>query len=1019
MTATSKIAVITGASAGVGRETVRVFAQNGYDVAVIARGDAGLAAAAREVEAFGQRSLALAVDVADFAEVDNAAARIEAELGPIDVWVNNAMTTVFSPLADVAPDDFERALRVTFLGQVWGTMAALQRMRARDAGSIINVGSALAFVGIPLQSAYCASKFACRGFFEATRAELLHDHSGVSLSMVHLPAMNTPQFDWCETTMPTHPQPVPPIYQPEVAARAIFATAVDHKRSRIVGSWNKMLVVMDSFFPGLGNHFASLGAWDSQLTKQPVAPDRPSNLRAPADHERDYGGHGIFDHKARGVKDPSFLITLPKIALTYARALALTLREMADVRRRAEQHRVPHRQATADPHDVDESSKGPDDHGAQDTPAPVESPAEGVESRDDQILDPDAFNAHAAEARRAERTSLDVLENEDEFLLRLFEGVAASRGPSVEDRYAYGNLAKEILRHLAIRQACLVNVGGAISLVPKLRATGTRMVERASERRELLDRVVKMARAVQPVSLREGQDFDHDFERLIEAVRLEVEWELATALPTIRSSRRQRGRAALPKRALRTPPRPDLPEHEGPAVVRARDDRLATAHDVRARRRLSPRLSGVAQYVARPAQNRPRSAPAKASPRSVVGMAPTRPERSDAEQKVAELLRTAKNSLGLSLTFLSRLDGEVQHLEVVESSLPFFHDGQSQPQATSLCQAILDGKLPSVIPNVAKLPDAKRLPAARFPMRIRSYVSVPVSLSDGTLYGTFCAAGFTADKELSKRDRALMEVLASAAATVIEPEVQERRRNEAVRERLEPMFNSDGLRVVLQPIVAFSDGMRVGAEALSRFPAEWNQPPDEVFGEAASIGFGVELELLAVRRALEQLSAISGYLSVNFSPSTLLDGRCAQLLDALPADRVVLELSEHDRVEDYEALTTVLAPYRAAGMRLAIDDVGAGFSSLRHILLTSPDVIKLDRSIVAGVAHDSVLLTLVTALVDFSHGASAAVVAEGVETKEDATVLRAAGVDCAQGWYFARPGTPDQLADSYRVDDLT
>lgn len=398
-------------------------------------------------------------------------------------------------------------------------------------------------------------------------------------------------------------------------------------------------------------------------------------------------------------------------------------------------------------------------------------------------------------------------------------------------------------------------------------------------------------------------------------------------------------------------------------------------------------------------------------------MAPTRPERSDTDQKVAELLRTAKNSLGLSLTFLSRMDGEVQHLEVVESSIPFFRDGQSQPQATSLCQAILDGKLPSVIPNVAKLPEAKRLPAARFP-HIRSYVSVPVSLSDGTLYGTFCAAGFTADNKLSKRDHALMEVLASAAATIIEPGVQERRRAGAIRDRLEPIFQSDALTIVLQPIVALSDGTRVGAEALSRFPSEWGMPPDVAFAEATSIGVGIELELLAVRCAVAQLSTFSGYLAINFSPQTLLDERCIALLTDLPVERIVLELSEHDRVEDYDVLAGALDPLRAKGMRLAIDDVGAGFSSLRHILLTTPDVIKLDRSIVAGVAADDVLLTLVQALVNFGHGTGAVVVAEGVETKVDAAVLRAADVDYAQGWYFARPGTVEQLADSYPVQDL-
>jgi EAL domain-containing protein (putative c-di-GMP-specific phosphodiesterase class I) len=398
-------------------------------------------------------------------------------------------------------------------------------------------------------------------------------------------------------------------------------------------------------------------------------------------------------------------------------------------------------------------------------------------------------------------------------------------------------------------------------------------------------------------------------------------------------------------------------------------------------------------------------------------MAPPRSERSDTDLKVAELLRTAKSSLGLSMTFLSRLDGETQHLEVVESSIPLFHDGQTQPQATSLCQAILDGKLPSVIPNVAKLPEAKRLPAARFP-RIRSYVSVPVSLSDGTLYGTFCAAGFTADKELSKRDEALMHVLASAAATLIEPGVQERRREAAIRERLEPIMSLGGPSIVLQPIIAFSDGIREGAEALSRFPAEWGTPPDVTFAEAASIGIGVELEIVAVRCAARLLEQISGYLSINFSPRTLLDPRCLELFDELPLERIVLELSEHDPIDDYEHLAQVLVPLRAKGLRLAIDDVGAGFSSLRHIVVTAPDMIKLDRSIVDGIAADPVLRTLVNALVDFGHGSGARVVAEGVETKDDAIALRSAGVDYAQGWYFARAGAADQLADSYEVDDL-
>ncbi len=389
--------------------------------------------------------------------------------------------------------------------------------------------------------------------------------------------------------------------------------------------------------------------------------------------------------------------------------------------------------------------------------------------------------------------------------------------------------------------------------------------------------------------------------------------------------------------------------------------------------------------------------------------------RSETDSRVAELLTVARDSLGLSLTFLSRLDGDTQHLEVVESSIPLFRDGQTQPQSTSFCQAILDGKLPAVIPNVAKLPEARRLPAARFP-RIRSYVSVPVTLSDGTLYGTFCAAGFMADNQLSKRDKALMDVLARAAATIIEPGIRQRRREADIRARLQPVMSAGGPTVVLQPIVALDSGLRVGAEALSRFPPDWGKAPDEVFAEAASIGAGTALELLAFRGAAAHLWSVDGYVAINFSPATLLNDQCRELLADLPADRVVVELSEHDPVGDYDQLSAAIAPLRDAGMRLAIDDVGAGFSSLRHIVVTAPDVIKLDRSIVAGVGADDVLRKLVRSLVEFGHGCGAQIVAEGVETASDAVRLRDLGVDYGQGWYFGRPGPREHLRSAYAVE---
>jgi EAL domain-containing protein (putative c-di-GMP-specific phosphodiesterase class I) len=385
--------------------------------------------------------------------------------------------------------------------------------------------------------------------------------------------------------------------------------------------------------------------------------------------------------------------------------------------------------------------------------------------------------------------------------------------------------------------------------------------------------------------------------------------------------------------------------------------------------------------------------------------------RSEAEQQVAELLRTAKSSLRLSVAFLSRLDGTTQHLEVVESSVPLlFREGVTQRQETTFCQAILDGKLPAVIPDVKAYPEAMRLPAARLP-RIRSFVSVPVVLSDGTLYGTFCAAGLTSDKELTTRDKSLMDVLAQAASVIIEPSVRESARQSEIEDRLAPIIAGGGPVVVLQPIVDLASGGRVGAEALSRFPREWGKAPDVCFQEAHSVGLGDVLELLALDRAADHLAGVSGYVAMNVSPATLLTPECTELLGRLPLERILLELSEHDQVEDYDALSAVLAPLRAQGMRLAIDDVGAGFSSLRHIVLTAPDVIKLDRSIVDGVHIDPVLTTLVRALVQFGHGSNARVVAEGIETEEDAAALLALGVDHGQGWHFGRPGPAQDLAE--------
>jgi EAL domain-containing protein (putative c-di-GMP-specific phosphodiesterase class I) len=386
------------------------------------------------------------------------------------------------------------------------------------------------------------------------------------------------------------------------------------------------------------------------------------------------------------------------------------------------------------------------------------------------------------------------------------------------------------------------------------------------------------------------------------------------------------------------------------------------------------------------------------------------PQRSETTQQVADLLRTVRQSLGLGLAFLSRMDGTVQHLEVIESSLPL-PEGMTQVQQTSLCQAIMDGVLPPVMSDVTRFPQAMPLPAIE--QGIRSFISVPVQLSDGTVYGTFCGAGFTADSELSERDLALMQVLAHAAAVIIEPDVRQRHRTAAIQGRLGPLIQRGGPVVLLQPIVDLATGRRVGAEALSRFPSEWDQPPDECFADADVIGERANLEVLALRRAAQHLPDVAGYIAMNISPATLFTPSGADFLKAMPLERIVLELSEHDPIEDYDALKAVLAPFRARGMRLAIDDVGAGFSSLRHIVATAPDVIKLDRSIVTGVAADPVLDVVVHALVELAEGLDAKIVAEGIETSADAVALAGLGVGLGQGWHFDRATTAADLRDKY------
>ena len=290
------VALVTGASAGVGRATARRFAEEGYDVALVARGRDGLEGARLDIERIGTRPLPIPADVADPEQLEEAAERTEEALGPIDVWVNNAMTTVFAPFHEIEPAEFRRVTEVTYLGVVWGTRAALERMMPRDSGTIVMVGSALAYRGIPLQSAYCGSKHAIKGFFESVRSELLHDHSKVKLSIVELPAVNTPQFDHCRTRMPRQPQPVPPIYQPEVAADAIVWAARTGEREVYVGAPTWKTIWGERIAPRLGDRYLAKNGSDSQMADEPVN-GRPDNLFAPV--EGDPGAHGRFEKGSR------------------------------------------------------------------------------------------------------------------------------------------------------------------------------------------------------------------------------------------------------------------------------------------------------------------------------------------------------------------------------------------------------------------------------------------------------------------------------------------------------------------------------------------------------------------------------------------------------------------------------------------------------------------------------------------------------------------------------------------------
>lgn len=325
----SQVVVVTGASAGIGRETALQFAKRGAKIGLLARGKSGLDGAKRDVENLGGTALTISVDVSDYVQVDEAASIIEKEFGPIDIWVNVAFTSVFASFMDIEAQEYQRVTEVTYLGFVNGTRAALRRMIPRDHGTVVQVGSALGARSIPLQSAYCGAKHAVNGFTSSIRTELMHDKSNVHITVVQMPAVNTPQFSWVLSRLPNHPQPVPPIYQPEVAANAVLYAADHPKRKQYyVGMPTVLSITANKFFASILDSYLARTGYSSQQTKSKVAPNRPNNLWQPVDKagERDFGAHGIFDDQSHS-RSPQLLVSQhPRLTA------ALTLMASATVR---------------------------------------------------------------------------------------------------------------------------------------------------------------------------------------------------------------------------------------------------------------------------------------------------------------------------------------------------------------------------------------------------------------------------------------------------------------------------------------------------------------------------------------------------------------------------------------------------------------------------------------------------------------------------------------------------------------
>lgn len=377
------------------------------------------------------------------------------------------------------------------------------------------------------------------------------------------------------------------------------------------------------------------------------------------------------------------------------------------------------------------------------------------------------------------------------------------------------------------------------------------------------------------------------------------------------------------------------------------------------------------------------------------------------------LLQATRLHMGMEVAFISEFEHGMRTFRYVDQApdVDLLHVGNGDPLEESYCQRVVDGRLPELIRNAQKVEEALTLPATKA-VGVGAHLSVPIRLKDGTVFGTFCCFSFQADYSLNERDHALMKVFAEIAAELIEQDVRRARKEESCCKKIGALLAADGVTMVWQPVVEIASGRIIGVEALARFPACEGMGPPEWFEEAASVGLSNQLEARAISAGLEILKTLQPdqYVACNASAQAILKGEVIDLLARAPLSRVVLEITEHDIVTDYCALCDAIAPLRRRGMRLAIDDAGAGYASFRHILRLRPDIIKLDMSLTHNIDSDEGRRSLACSLVTFAREIGCKLVAEGVETEAELQVLTQLGVDTAQGFYLYRPKSAEALS---------